>query len=140
MKEALIEAKKSFELNEVPVGAVIVYQDEIVSAAHNLMKTNNCALDHAELICLKKALEHVETPFLSECDLYVTLEPCTMCAGAIAHARVRRLYYGASDLKGGGIENNSLVFETSLHKPEVYGGIMAQESEALIKEFFLQLR
>ena len=140
MEKALIEAKKSFELNDVPVGAVIVHQNEIVSTAHNLMKTNNCALDHAELICLKKALEYIKTPFLSECDLYVTLEPCPMCAGAIAHARIRRLYYGASDAKGGGVENNSLVFESSLHKPEVYGGIMAQESEDLLKEFFLKLR
>lgn len=140
MTIALDCAKKSLEQNNVPVGAVITHKNNIIATAYNMMHANQCALDHAELICLKKALSFFKTSFLENCDMYVTLEPCHMCAGAIAHSRLRRLYYGAYDPKGGNVDHNSFIFNNALHKPEVYGGILEKESRFYLQDFFKKLR
>lgn len=140
MTIALDYAKKSFKRNNVPVGVLITHKNTIIATAYNVMHTTNCPLDHAEIICLKKALAFFSTPFLEECDMYVTLEPCHMCAGAIAHSRIRRLYFGAYDPKGGHVDHNSYLFNHSLHRPEVYGGILEQKAAVYLKYFFKKLR
>jgi tRNA(adenine34) deaminase len=140
MRIALTYADQSRIHTNVPVGVVITHKNSIIATAYNMMHENKCALDHAELLCLKKALSIYKTPFLENCDMYVTLEPCHMCAGAIAHSRIRRLYYGAYDPKGGNVDHNSYVLNHSLHKPEVYGGILEKESGIYLKDFFKKLR
>ncbi|MBP9752541.1 MAG: nucleoside deaminase [Proteobacteria bacterium] len=137
---ALNEAKAAFLKGEVPVGAVIVKDNNVIATAHNLVETNTCALHHAEIVCLEKAFQKLSAPFLNECDLYVTLEPCAMCAGAIALARIRRVYFGAYDPKGGFVEHQARIFKYTLHKPEVYGGILEEECAKLLTTFFKNKR
>ncbi len=122
--------------DEVPVGAVIVCDGRIIAASPNVMRAQHNPTAHAELECIRMASRVLQTTHLTECDLYVTLEPCAMCAGAIAHARIRRLIFGAYDPKGGAVEHGARVFQYSLHKPEVVGGVNESVCSALLYDFF----
>jgi tRNA(adenine34) deaminase len=137
MKEAFKEAMYAFEKNEVPVGAVIVCKNKIIARAHNQTETLNDVTAHAEMIALTSASNYLGSKYLPECDLYVTLEPCVMCAGAIYWAQFRRIIFGASDVKRG----YSRIQDSLLHpKTEVVKGVMAKESEQLLQQFFNKLR
>ncbi|WP_108811338.1 tRNA adenosine(34) deaminase TadA [Sphingorhabdus sp. Alg231-15] len=142
MPQALALARQAADSGEVPVGAVIVRQGEIVGQGYNLTRTNNDPSAHAEIAAIRQACSALNTDRLEDCDLWVTLEPCTMCAGAIAHARIRRLYYGASDPKGGAVESgvNFFAASTCHHAPEVYAGFEESESASLLKGFFKNRR
>lgn len=144
MAYALEEARKSFARGEVPIGAVIVDQNtgEVIAASGNRMEHANDPTLHAEMNVIKLACSLLGTARLVDCDLFVTLEPCPMCAQAISFSRIRRLYFGAYDMKGGGVEHGARVFNASSchHRPEVYGGIMELESAGLLKDFFAKLR
>ena len=143
MELALNEAIKADKKNEVPVGAIIVNKNgEIIAKAHNLVETNNNSTCHAEKLVIEKALKVIGSRFLDDCDIWVTLEPCVMCAGLIKQTRIRRLYYGAEDKKGGAIDNGVRVFSNNKAQIsiEVYGGISSTKSEQLLKNFFQKLR
>ncbi|WP_026962234.1 tRNA adenosine(34) deaminase TadA [Alicyclobacillus herbarius] len=142
MALALAQAREAQALGEVPIGAVVVRQDEVVAAAHNLRETWADPTAHAEVLALRAASRRLGTWRLAECDLYVTLEPCLMCAGAMMLARVRRLVYGASDAKGGAIESKLAVLQPGLwnHHPEISSGILAGECGMILKDFFRRLR
>ena len=143
MELALNEAIKADKKNEVPVGAIIVNKNgEIIAKAHNLVETNNNSTCHAEKLVIEKALEIIGSRFLDDCDIWVTLEPCVMCAGLIKQTRIRRLYYGAEDKKGGAVDNGVRVFSNNnaQRSIEVYGGISSTKSEQLLKDFFQKLR
>ena len=140
---AIEQARQAAQLGEVPVGAVIVGSDgKILASTHNLVIANRDATAHAELLAIRAACTVLGSERLTGCDLYVTLEPCPMCAAAISHARIRRLYFGAYDEKGGGVENGARIFNQSSchHKPEIYGGMDEANCSALLKDFFRQLR
>ena len=139
MAMALAEAEAGVQADEVPVGAVIVAADgSVLARTGNAMRRTNDPTAHAEILALRAACATLGTDRLPYCDLYVTLEPCTMCAGAISHARIRRLYYGASDRKAGAVDNGVAFFDqpTCHHKPEVYGGIQEKAAARLLKDFF----
>jgi tRNA(adenine34) deaminase len=137
MREALKEAKKALEINEVPVGAVVVCKNRIIARAHNQTEKLTDATAHAEMIAVTAAANHLGSKYLSECSLYVTLEPCVMCAGALHWVQLQKLVYGASDVQRG----YSLVTTPLLHqKTEVVKGIKADEAKALIDIFFKKLR
>jgi tRNA(adenine34) deaminase len=138
MQLALAEARKAELQEEVPIGAVIVKEGEVIASAYNLTEIRHDPTAHAELIAIRAACEKLQTPRLTDCDMYVTLEPCPMCAAAISFARIRRLYFGASDEKGGGVENGPRIFSqaTCHHKPEIYGGISERECGELLSGFF----
>ena len=139
MAMALAEAEAAAQANEVPVGAVIVAADgSVLARTANAMRRTNDPTAHAEILALRAACATLGTDRLPDCDLYVTLEPCTMCAGAISHARIRRLYYGASDRKAGAVDNGVAFYDqtTCHHKPEVYGGIQEKAAARLLKDFF----
>jgi tRNA(adenine34) deaminase len=138
MQSAFDEARAASARGEVPVGCVIVRNGEVVARAGNRTLADKDPTAHAELIAIRAAAKALGSERLTDCDLYVTLEPCTMCAAAISFARVRRLYFGAADPKGGAVENGVRFFEspTCHHKPEVYGGIGESECAALLKDFF----
>lgn len=144
MARALENALYAQASGEVPVGAVIVNRetDEIISNGFNKVEVKNNPMMHAEMVAIESACKALKTKNLSNCDIYVTLEPCTMCAAAISHAKIGRVFYGASDTKGGAIENGVRFFtqETCLHRPEVYNGILAEESSEMLKLFFENLR
>ena len=142
MERALSEARAAARAGEVPVGAVVVRNGEVLSTAYNLTRTTNDPTAHAEIVAIRRAAEALGTDRLEGCDLHVTLEPCSMCAGAISHARIRRLYFGASDPKGGGVEHGPRVFShpTCHHTPEIYGGIAEGEAAALLRGFFAARR
>ena len=143
MELALIEAIKADKKNEVPVGAIIVNNNgEIIAKAHNLVEKNNNSTCHAEKLVIEKALKIIGSRFLDDCDLWVTLEPCVMCAGLIKQTRIRRLYYGAEDKKGGAVDNGVRVFlnNKAQRSIEVYGGISSTKSKQLLKDFFQKLR
>jgi len=142
MPTALSLAAKAAENGEVPVGAVVVKDGKIIASAHNLVETDRDPTAHAEILAIRAAAQILKTPRLADCDLYVTLEPCAMCATAISFARIRRLYFGAYDEKGGGVENGARIFSQSTchHKPEIYGGIAEGECGDLLKDFFAQRR
>lgn len=142
MDAALAEAKAASKRGEVPVGAVIVHDGKILAAAGNRTRANHDVTAHAEILAIRLAAEQLETERLSDCDLYVTLEPCAMCAAAISFARIRRLYYGAADPKGGAVEHGVRFFhaETCHHAPEVYSGIGDAEASKLLKTFFQDRR
>lgn len=135
MAEALSEARKAETLGEVPVGAVVVNAaGQIIGRGHNLTRTQKDPSLHAEMMAIRATgLER-----LTDCDLYVTLEPCAMCAGLISHARIRRLYFGAADPKGGAVEHGPRFFgqPTCHHAPEIYGGIGEAEAAKLLRDFF----
>jgi len=142
MAEAINEAKKALELNEVPVGAIIVCEDKIIARAHNLRESSNQATAHAELLAIQNACSLLGSWRLDKCDLYVTLEPCPMCAGAIINSRIRSVYFGAFDPKGGACGSVIDLFRKGFfnHTPIVYAGIMENECESLLKEFFSRIR
>ncbi len=140
---ALEQAKKSGLLGEIPVGALIVDQENnIISAAHNLVESESDVTNHAEIIVIREAQKKLKSKSLQGCSLYVTLEPCAMCASAISHSRISKLIFGAYDEKQGAVENGARIYQTSsaLWKPEVIGGIMQEECSKILKEFFLTLR
>jgi tRNA(Arg) A34 adenosine deaminase TadA len=138
MARALGAAREAAMRGEVPVGAVVVRDGRILAAAGNAPRELNDPSAHAEILAIRRACEAVGDERLTGCDLYVTLEPCTMCAAAISFARIRRLYFGAPDPKGGAVEHGVRFFAapTCHHAPEVYGGIREQEAAALLREFF----
>ena len=139
---ALAQAQAAARAGEVPVGAVVVKDGRIVASAHNAPRTLHDPTAHAELLAIRRAAEALGDERLDGCELWVTLEPCAMCAGAIAHARIARLYYGASDPKGGAVEQGARVFEQAqcLHRPEIYSGMGEAEAAALLRDFFRQRR
>ena len=142
MKEALKEAIKAYKKLEVPVGAVIVKNGEIISRAHNLKETKNDTTKHAEIIAIQKASKKIEAWRLEECEMYVTLEPCSMCAGAIINSRIKKVYMGTKDSKTGACGSVLNLFEdyTFNHKVEYEIGIMQEECEKILKDFFKELR
>ena len=142
MFRALELARRGEAEGEVPIGAVVTRGGEIVGEAFNRPRALRDPTAHAEILAIRAAAERLGSERLEGCDLWVTLEPCAMCAGAIVHARIARLYYGASDPKGGGVEHGARVFDQPqcLHRPEVYGGIGEIEAAALLREFFAQRR
>ena len=142
MSIALAEARAAAAMGEVPVGAVVARGREVIARGHNLTRTTNDPTAHAEIVTIRRACAVLGTDRLPGLDLHVTLEPCPMCAGAIAHARLARLYYGAADPKGGGVEHGPRVFAhpTCHHRPEVYEGIGASEASALLRDFFRERR
>ena len=143
MELALEQAGRAQARGEVPVGAVLVdAAGNVIASAGNEVEARHDPTAHAEVLVLRAAGALRQTPRLEDCDLYVTLEPCGMCAAAIAFARIRRLYYGAYDPKGGAVEHGPHFFAqpTCHHKPEVYGGIEEQRAAALLKDFFVTLR
>jgi tRNA(adenine34) deaminase len=142
MAMALDEARAAGARGEVPVGCVIVRDGAVVASAGNRTLADRDPTAHAEIIAIRAAAASLGSERLDGCDLYVTLEPCTMCAGAVAFARVRRLYYGAADAKGGAVDNGVKFFASPAchHRPEVYGGMAEAEAAALLKEFFRERR
>ena len=142
MKEALKEAKKAYKKLEVPVGAIIVKDGKIIARAHNLKEGKKCATKHAEIIAIQKASKKINAWRLSDCEMYVTLEPCTMCAGAIIQARLGKLYIGTMDYKTGACGSILNVLEDYPfnHKVEYETGILKNECENILQEFFKQLR
>ena len=142
MAQALAQARAGALTGEVPVGAVVVRDGQIIAAAHNAPRALHDPTAHAEMLAIRAAAGVLGAERLDDCELWVTLEPCAMCAGAIAHARIARLYYGASDAKGGAVEHGARVFEQpqSLHRPEIYTGIGEGEAADLLRGFFRDRR
>jgi len=142
MRAALDAARAAAGLGEVPVGAVVTLRDRIVATAANAPRAHHDPTAHAEMLAIRAAAKAIGDERLSDCDLWVTLEPCAMCAGAIAHARIARLYYGAPDPKGGAVEHGPRLFgqPTVHHRPEIYSGIGESEAAALLKNFFAARR
>jgi tRNA(adenine34) deaminase len=142
MEMALEEARAAGGRGEVPVGCVIARAGAVIARAGNRVIAEHDPTAHAELVAIRAAGAALRSERLEDCDLYVTLEPCAMCAGAIAFARIRRLYYGAADPKGGAVDNGVKFFAspTCHHRPEVYGGMAEAEAGAMLKEFFQERR
>ena len=143
MERALELAAEAAEAGEVPVAAVVTDSEgQVICSAANRVERDKNPLAHAELLALQEASRILASKRLTDCDLWVTLEPCAMCASAISHARIRRLYYGAEDAKSGGVNHGAKVFShaTCHHKPEIYSGIKASASAKLLKDFFAQKR
>ena len=142
MDLAINLAEQAALAGEVPVGAVVVHQGVIIASERNRMRELSDPTAHAEMMAIRSALANIDAQRLSDCDLYVTLEPCTMCAGAIAHAKIRRLYYAADDAKGGAVENGVRFFSqpTCHHTPEVISGIGESRSSELLRKFFADRR
>ena len=141
MSLAIKEAIKARKKNEVPVGAIIVDGcGNVIAKAHNLVETRNDPTCHAEKLVIEKALKITGQKFLNDCDIWVTLEPCVMCAGLIKQTRIRRLYYGAEDKKGGAVDNGVRVFSDNKTTIEIYSGFSATQSERLLKDFFQNIR
>jgi tRNA(Arg) A34 adenosine deaminase TadA len=142
MRAALDAAAAAAAAGEVPVGAVVVLDGRIIATAANAPRGNHDPTAHAEMLAIRQAAAAIGDDRLSDCDLWVTLEPCAMCAGAIAHARIARLYYGANDPKGGAVEHGPMLFAqpTVHHRPEVYSGIGESEAAALLRDFFATRR
>ena len=137
MRQAYIEAQKAFEKDEVPVGAVVVANDTVIARAHNLTETLNDVTAHAEMQAITAAANYLGSKYLKDCKIYITLEPCTMCAGALFWSQISTVIYGANDMKRG----FSLVQGNLLHpKTTVSSGIMANECEQLLKDFFVKKR
>lgn len=142
MEAAIEEAQKALTLNEVPIGAVIVYNDEIIARGYNLRESSQTTLSHAELIAIQEANEKIGSWRLEDCTLYVTLEPCPMCAGAIVQSRIKRVVYGATDPKAGcaGTLMNLLSEPHFNHQVELTAGVLQTECAALLTDFFRALR
>ncbi len=142
MRLALDLAAQAARAGEVPVGAVVVREGVVIASAANAMKAGNDPTAHAEIQAIRAAALALGNQRLDGCDLWVTLEPCAMCAGAISHARINRLYYAASDPKGGGVDQGARVFShaTCHHAPEVYAGIGEAEAAVMLREFFAARR
>jgi len=142
MAQALAEARAAGARGEVPVGAVLVRDGEVLALGGNRTLADRDPTAHAEMLVIRAAAAKLGSERLTDCDLYVTLEPCAMCAAALSFARVRRLYFGAHDPKGGAVENGPRFFAqpTCHHRPEVYGGMSESESAALLRDFFAAKR
>jgi tRNA(adenine34) deaminase len=142
MDDALAEARAAQAADEVPVGAVVTRDGAVIARAGNRTLRDRDPTAHCEMLAIRQAAAALGSERLTDCDLYVTLEPCTMCAAAISFARIRRLYYGAADAKGGAVENGVQFFAapTCHHRPEVYGGLSEGEASALLKDFFTARR
>ena len=142
MKEALKEAKKAYEKLEVPVGAVIVKDGKIIARAHNLKETKYDTTKHAEILAIQKASKKLKSWRLTDCEMYITLEPCSMCAGALINSRIKNIYIGALDNKTGAAGSVLNLFDdyTFNHKVEVEKGIMVEQCETILKDFFKMLR
>ena len=142
MEEALTLARQAAESGEVPVGAIVVKDGQIIGRGANRPLESHDPTAHAEIIALRQAAAALGNDRLTGCELWEALEPCAMCAGAIAHARIARLYYGADDPKGGAVTHGPRLFDqpTIHHRPEVYGGIAADEAAELLKAFFAARR
>jgi tRNA(adenine34) deaminase len=142
MRAALDSAAAAARAGEVPVGAVVVRDGVIVATGANAPRTLSDPTAHAEIVAIRAAAQALGRDRLEDCDLWVTLEPCAMCAGAIAHARIRRLYYGAEDVKGGAVAHGPRFFgqPTCHHRPEIYAGIGEGEAAALLRDFFAARR
>lgn len=142
MRAALDAAARAGAAGEVPIGAVVVKDGVVIAAAHNTPREDHDPTAHAEVVAIRTAARVLGQERLTGCDLWVTLEPCAMCAGAIVHARLARVYYGASDPKGGAVEHGARVFDAPgcLHRPEVYSGIGEAEAAELLRGFFRERR
>jgi tRNA(Arg) A34 adenosine deaminase TadA len=142
MSRALALARQGADAGEVPIGAVIVKDGAVIAEAFNTPRTDHDPTAHAEITAIRRAAQALGDERLTDCELWVTLEPCAMCAGAIAHARIARLYYAASDPKGGAVEHGARVYEQPqcLHRPEVYSGMGEEEAADLLKGFFRERR
>lgn len=142
MKEALKEAQKAYNKLEIPVGCVIVKDDKIIARGHNLKEIKNDTTMHAELIAIRKASKKLESWRLNDCEMYVTLEPCSMCAGAIINARIKKVYIGTLDEKTGAVGSVLNLFKdyTFNHVVDVEQGILQEECQQILKEFFKELR
>ena len=138
MKEALIEAEKAFKMDEVPVGCVILFEGEVIARAHNMKETNKNACSHAEILAISEANRYLNDWRLNNCTLVVTLEPCMMCAGAIAQARIPYVVFGVSDEKFGAYGGcfDSLLIRRLNHYPKIMSGVCAHESKLILQEFF----
>ncbi len=139
---AFAEAKAAEARGEVPIGAAILHEGRVIAAAGNRTRELNDPTAHAEIVAIRMACEALASERIGDCDLYVTLEPCPMCAGAISFARIRRLYYAASDPKGGGVEHGPRVFShaTCHYAPEIYSGIREREAAEMLRAFFAAKR
>ena len=142
MKEALKEAKKAYDKLEVPVGAVIVKDGKIIARAHNLKETKYDTTKHAEILAIQKASKKLKSWRLIDCEMYVTLEPCSMCAGAMINSRIKKVYIGANDEKTGAVGSVLNLFNdyTFNHKVETETGIMEKECQEILTQFFKELR
>ena len=142
MMQAYREAQKAFEEDEVPVGCVIVKDGKIVARAHNRKEKKNCALFHAEIECIRKATRKLDNWNLKGCEIYVTLEPCMMCTGALVNSRIDKIIYGCEDPKGGALVSNIRLQDIKLlnHYPQIQGGVMEKECSDLLKKFFKNKR
>ena len=142
MRRALELARAAKAAGEVPIGAVVTLDGRIIGEGENRNRRDRDPTAHAEVVALRQAAAHIGDFRLTGCDIWVTLEPCPMCAGAISHARITRLYYGAPDPKGGAIEQGPRLYNQPqcLHRPEVYGDIAEAEASALLRDFFLARR
>ena len=141
MELALNQAHIALEHNEIPVGAIVVSEKgELIAQGHNLVLSLNDPSAHAEIMVLRQAGQILGRPRLDDCDLYVTLEPCSMCAGAISWAHIRRLYFGAYDPKAGGVEHGPRIFSYTNHQPEIIGGIREKDCAKLLQDFFRSKR
>ena len=142
MREAIKEAKKAELIDEVPIGCVIVRDDKVIARGHNVRETKKTPLGHAEIIAIDKASKKLDKWRLEDCDIYVTIEPCIMCAGAIIQSRIRNVYYGAQDLKGGAFGSSINVLEANNinHHPNVVSGILEEECSNIISQYFKRKR
>ena len=142
MKQALKEAEKAYKKLEVPVGAIIVKDEKIIARAYNQKESKTDTTKHAEILAIQKASKKLNSWRLIDCEMYVTLEPCTMCAGAIINSRIKKVYIGAMDEKTGAVGSVFNLFEDYKfnHKPEVEKGILKEDCESLLKQFFKELR
>lgn len=142
MKLALKEARKAYEKDEVPIGAIIVKNDKVIARAHNLRETSKQSVAHAEILAIQKACKKLEAWRLEECDMYVTLEPCSMCAGAIINSRIKNLYIGAMDPKSGAVGSKLNLLEDYKFNHEVNFeiGILNEECSTILSDFFKELR
>ena len=142
MKEAIVQAKKALKKGEVPIGAVVVLGDEIIGKGHNQPITKKDPTAHAEIIALKEASNRLDNYRLNEAIIYTTLEPCLMCAGALVHARIKKIIFAAQDTKSGVVVNNGGLIQSEFlnHKVSFEGGILEKQASKLLKDFFLEKR
>lgn len=136
MQEALREAKEAYERDSVPVGAVIIRNNQIISKAGNEVIKRHDPTAHAEILAIRHAASLIKSEFLDDCEIYVTLEPCAMCAQAISLARIKRLYFGAYDQKYGAVIHGSRIFEHAIHKTEVISGVFESQCSEILQDFF----
>lgn len=143
MNEAIKESMKAYSKDECPIGCVVVFQDKIIARSHNLKVSKNNPLMHAEIIAIDKACKKLKDWHLNECEMYVTLEPCTMCAGAMVQSRLKKVYFGAYEPKSGAVCSCNNIFDVSNghnHLVEYEGGVMEEECSTIMKSFFKELR